>query len=317
MLVNGVVIGYTQGELIINSPPNGASNTTRRLIKVHVRGETMTDGNNTNPPAIRQLSIFDDRPLPLLIAEKWGFVLRAIEDDTQFCAHDWLTGLTQAKQSAVSLTIRQLRDKGVISNNGVRVDGLDYVNAKTLYDITQNLRELKSRHALAEIKDYLSKAGVFADEVRRNPATAIHAGIEGYRKRGKSEKFIDQRVKGIQSRNDMTDVMKAKITDVIDYARVTRIEYRGLFKRTLGELLSQMKARSFRDNTTHHALYYLNLLEETYTVAMTRIDEASLDEACSIMAELADQIGQQVEATSKLLGIDIATGRPLLQARTR
>lgn len=60
-----------------------------------------------------------------------------------------------------------------------------------------HLRVTHKREALDEIKRFLAKAGVLADEIRTNPETALSLGmaaVERYERMGKSPAWIRARV---------------------------------------------------------------------------------------------------------------------------
>jgi hypothetical protein len=125
----------------------------------------------------------DDRPLPLIVADKWQFPLAwHIQDDgVYYSAQDWLRGIlgTQdvrvAWQDVKRLAGFRLYDSIIQlpykATNG-RVYQMDFVPDTALYLIAQHVRTTKSRPVLDEIKQFLAKAGAFVDAARINPEEA-------------------------------------------------------------------------------------------------------------------------------------------------
>lgn len=270
----------------------------------------------------QQLSLFDptdyntDLPLPLLVARQWQFALRTAKDDSLFCLRDWVTGVTGS--SNVAQLLKNYRRRGVFSKNPYKADGLEYLTDRELYRVTQDIRATKSRPAVAAIKDYLSKAGAFADEVRRNPETAIRAGIEGYQRRGLPTDWIADRFSGIGDRKGFTDAMQQTIINLIPskhYAEATNLVSRGLWKRDVKTLKTQLglkKSQSLRDFQTRQALHYTGLVEATIAHFLKEEQAVTWDQATAIITAVASAIGVQAEQLGALMGVDIATGKPLL-----
>jgi hypothetical protein len=130
----------------------------------------------------------DDRPLPIIVAEKWKFSLASVETPKGnfYAVQDWIKGLTTSDSHKAKLIWGQIKKQKLISNQPlsyIASDGKtyqrDFTDDKGLYLIAQHLRVTSSRHALSEIKNFLANAGVFVDEARRDPESAI-AGLESW-----------------------------------------------------------------------------------------------------------------------------------------
>jgi hypothetical protein len=134
-----------------------------------------------------QLTLFgddafdDSRPLPQIVAERWGFALSVSEanGETVYAIQDWIAGLAQVDTTKASILWQRMSGQTVISKYSLpyeakdgRLYDRDHTNDRGLYVIAQSLRQLKSRTLLAQIKEYLADAGAFADEARRNPQGA-------------------------------------------------------------------------------------------------------------------------------------------------
>ncbi|HLA43059.1 MAG TPA: hypothetical protein VJZ27_06470 [Aggregatilineales bacterium] len=277
-------------------------------------------------------------PLPLLVAAKWGFPLQYhVEDDEYwFSVLDWISGLTGTDAVDASNMWSQRKTQTLISNKTLpylAADGKtyqrDFTNDIGLYLIAQSLRVTKARPQLGEIKDYLAQAGAFTDLVRREPETvitsgaidpdeAIDAAINEYRRRGKSDAWINARITGKVKRKMFTEALSAAIADMMNqyYGWATNEIYEGLWGRTAELLRKQLgisTKASLRDNQPTLALTYQGIAEEVSAQKLGNRSELEWEEARQIVRAVSDLIGIQAQATSAYLGVDLATGKPLLE----
>ena len=299
---------------------------------------------NMSKPSLPILHVSGDDaqlPLPVIVARKWNFTLSLVETDDGifYAVRDWIRGLTgvedtrklwndmQRKGSLPRLSF-SIRQFPYTAANG-KTYQLDYATDKVLYLIAQYLRATQSRPALRAIKRFLAEAGVFADEVRRDPQNilisgamtpdqAIEAAIEMYRAQGKDDKWIRARLEGKIKRNLFTAALNAAVADMLTprhYAIATDDIYQGLWGRTAAYLKGELKlpkSASLRDHQPTLALHYQGIAEEVAAQKLGDRSEISWNEARSLVKTVAAFIGDQAQATSRLLKMDIATGKPLL-----
>ncbi len=282
-----------------------------------------------------------DLPLPLIVAQKWDFPLAHVKTDEGylFAVQDWIRGLTGEKD--VTRVLAKLKNQTSTSSRPLPYtasDGKtyqrDFTDDKGLYLIAQYLRTTKARPLLAAIKTYLSEAGAFVDLVRREPETvitsgaidpdeAIDAALEAYRKRGKDENWISARITGKIKRMQFTAALKAAVAEVLtkpQYGLATDEVYKGLWGRTaalLREELGLSPKTSLRDNQPTLALIYQGLAEEVSARKLGDESELSWEQARDIVRVVAELIGEQAQATSQFLNMDLATGKPLLSSGTQ
>jgi hypothetical protein len=154
-------------------------------------------------PAHGQLSLFDNtadaRPLPIIVADKWGFSLQyhIVDDVYYYAGQDWIAGMTGRPDAArktyvyqvgligdeLSSSTRQLNYKAANS----KTYQMDYLTDKGLYRLTQSMRDTKKHPLVNVIKQYLSDAGAFADLARREPETVGRAVLSYSDKRKRQE----------------------------------------------------------------------------------------------------------------------------------
>jgi hypothetical protein len=269
----------------------------------------------------------DERPLPLIVAERWEFPLRTGENDTLFCLRDWIVGLTGSADPAN--LIRQMRNKGVISNNARKINGLEYLTDKQLYSVTQDIRTTKARPAVAAIKEFLGKSGAFVDQIRRDPVARaevsasgdpdalINVAIDRYRKAGHDDRWIQARIEGIITRKQFITALGAAVRFASKhlYRNGTEKIYQGLWDRTTAQLrgdLDLIAGDNVRDEFGEYALIYTRLAEKVASDKLRDVETVKEKVAMQIVFEAARLIHAQAQATSEALGIDLVTERPLL-----
>lgn len=281
----------------------------------------------------------DNRPLPLIVAEKWGFALAHVQENNGFwfAVQDWLIGIlgidarnatkiwADTRKKIDNQLSDSIRQYPYTSTNGKTYD-MDFATDKGLYIIIQGLRATRERPVLREIREFLAKSGAFVDLVRREPDTLLHAMnpdklldavIEEYKRQGKDDTWINARINGKIKRAMFTTALKMVIVDVSEkhFGLATNEVYMGLWGRNADQLKLQMnlnKYASLRDNQPTLALSYQGIAEEVSAKRLGVREELTWDEARVIVREVADLVGIQAQATSHYLQIDLATGQPLL-----
>ena len=93
---------------------------------------------------------------------------------------------------------------------------------------------------------------------------AINRAVNYYRKRGYSDKWIEERLKGILSRNKLTDIWKESgITKDYEYGILTNEIYQEIFGMKASEykVYKNIRKESLRDNMTDIEVALTNLGE--------------------------------------------------------
>ncbi|GIK66460.1 MAG: hypothetical protein BroJett018_42540 [Chloroflexota bacterium] len=195
---------------------------------------------------------------------------------------------------------------------------IDFTDEHGLYALTQRMADRSS--TVRQVKDYLARAGVIVDEIRRDPEKGTEAAIEAYRRQGKNEQWIETRIQGQVARDHFIQALKAAVDIELrefHYGAATNEIYLGLWRRTAAILKEQMELprhAKLRDHQPQLALMYQMIAEETASIELGDALYVSWDEAKRIVRSVAEFIGRQARATGKRLGIDIATGKPLLKS---
>lgn len=274
----------------------------------------------------------DKRPLPEIVAERCGFALAYVDHDDgkrYYAVQDWIVGVAQSAEPRVFWAKMKKRfQKATIellpscqqfpyrSSSG-RTYQMDYAQAEALYQITQRM------DAQTGIRDkvlqYLARAGVIFDEVRIDPDKAIDAALAAYRRQGKTDKWIETRLRSKFIRTEFTSAFRKSMRELPQkrhYALITDEMRLGVWKRTTATLREQMglkKPDSLRDNQSGIALAYETLAEEISAFELNQKEDLSFDQAKGVVRINSESVGKHAEETSQRLGIDVATNRPLLR----
>lgn len=194
----------------------------------------------TNLPTLNTQNT-DDRPLPLIMADRWGFSLQHHEQGgaLHYCIQEWIAGLT-----GESLRKSQKMFSDMRPQLSVSIGQLDYTAAdsktyrvpftddKGLYIITQNLRATAKRPMLKEIQQYLARAGAFADAARIDPESAVES-IESARRAkwerdGRDSAWIANRQNGIYTRKQLTAEIQRVLGTGEHMGKLTNTTYKGV-----------------------------------------------------------------------------------------
>ncbi len=183
-----------------------------------------------NQPSTQNIS--DDRPLPLIVAEKWNFPLQVhvVDGVYWYAILDWIGGLSNTSGKTTSKIWFDIQRSGSLkdSSGSTRTmsydDGYhaatqkDFADDKTLYLIAQHMRSTKKRPTLAAIKEYLAESGAFVDQIRLDPIGAAEkikadADDREYRKLldegftpDEARQWLIQRRRGINTRKWIVEI---------------------------------------------------------------------------------------------------------------
>ena len=289
-----------------------------------------------------------ERPLPLIVAEKWDFPLQHIETEKglYYAIEDWIAGLTseddrrkvqkmwaKMKSNQMSTSSRHL--PYVASADG-KTYQKDFTDDNGLYLIAQNLRATKKRVALKEIKEFLAKAGVFADKLRTNqddarekllreliaedPERTFDAMIDGYTEEGREFSWIKRRLVGMVRRQIFTQALKETVTTNPNFAAATNAGYEGAFEMDKSKLvkylqLDEKQARKVRDFLSEIALQGISLYETAASEKMRQLGRPlTPTEQVEIVKMCAEMVAPTIQALAEYVGVDLISGKPLLES---
>ncbi len=136
----------------------------------------------------------------------------------------------------------------------------DVADIKPIFRIIQSIPSKKAE----PIKKWLAKVGQERVQEMADPSKAIDRARETYQKLGRSEKWIQQRMTGQETRNKLTDYWKDhEITEGEEYAILTNIihqEWSGLSVKEHKDLKG-LKSQNLRDHMSEAELIFTALAE--------------------------------------------------------
>lgn len=143
--------------------------------------------------------------------------------------------------------------------------------------------------------------------------------IINYKSLGRDDAWIATREFGIITRREFTAMIKELLGNRANYAQLTNDVYRGVHHRDTVQLRSDLGIQSNqnpRDYMHRIGLHYVGIAEEACRIKLHPLSE---DEAVppelvrEIIMTVSKQIGIQADDLALALGIDLVTGKPLLQ----
>ena len=136
----------------------------------------------------------------------------------------------------------------------------DVADIKTIFRIIQSVPSKKAE----PIKQWLAQVGQERVKEMADPSTAIDRARETYKKLGRSEKWIQQRMTGQETRNKLTDYWSEHdIKEGEEYAILTNIihqEWSGLSVKE-HKNLKGLKSQNLRDHMSEAELIFTALAE--------------------------------------------------------
>ena len=122
------------------------------------------------------------------------------------------------------------------------------------------------------IKRWLAEVGAERIKQMQDPELGIQQSLMDYKRLGYSDNWINQRLKSIEIRKDLTDQWKAhNVEEGVGYATLTDIIYQARAGLTAREYknLKGLHQENLRDNMTNEELV-MNMLAELTTTNITK-----------------------------------------------
>ena len=121
-------------------------------------------------------------------------------------------------------------------------------------------------------KKWLAEVGAERLEQIQDPEKSIQQALRDYKRLGYSDSWINQRLKSIEIRKDLTDEWKSRgLQEGIQFAALTDIIYKTWAGKTAKEYkqFKGLKKENLRDNMTNQELV-LNMLAELSTTDISK-----------------------------------------------
>jgi len=146
----------------------------------------------------------------------------------------------------------------------------DVADTEQLFRLIQSIPSPKAE----PFKQWMAHVATIRIDQMINPELSIEQAREDYRKKGYSERWINQRMKGIEARNELTEEWDKRGVQKKQYAILTDDITKTWSDRTTSQYkklkrLDPKKKESLRDNMTTIELA-LNTLAEASTTEISR-----------------------------------------------
>lgn len=289
---------------------------------------------------VGQLDLFsmsnDQRPHPLLLAEKHGFKLDYIDRDGNpahylYHAVQWTMALGAADRTAWT----RLKNQIVRSTQQLKIYEMpyaaenektyqvDFIDQQGCYLVAQNMRVTGDRPQLKEIKDYLAAVGVEFDKLRRDPekrqalaAIDRKRTIAIHEKAGYGQHSEVLRLKDRDVSIDVLQSLKASIAKVCSepiWGKLFNAEYRAMFNMNAKMLTNILGCKSVRDGLPSLNLVWLTAAERTLQTALSQYNHLTSEQIEYLIDKIMRPIGEQLRGICEALNIDPISGKSLLE----
>lgn len=256
-----------------------------------------------------ELKVFEDRKIRSVYNEE--------KETYYFSVVDIIAVLTDSPDPAKYWRVLKTRLKKEGSEIATNCSGLkmmskdgkmrktDVADIKTIFRIIQSVPSKKAE----PIKQWLAKVGQERVKEMADPSTAIDRARETYKKLGRSDKWIQQRMTGQETRNKLTDYWSEHdIKEGEEYAILTNIihqEWSGLSVKE-HKNLKGLKSQNLRDHMSEAELIF-TALAELSTRQIAESENATGMEENKVSAKKGGKIAR--EAREKL---ELQTGQKVV-----
>jgi len=183
----------------------------------------------------------------------------------------------------------------------------DVADTEQLFRLIQSIHSPKAE----PFKVWLAQIAAERLDEMQDPELTIDRALEQYMSLGYSENWINQRLKSIEIRKELTDEWKSRgLKEGLQFATLTDIISKAWSGKTTKEykMLKGLKKENLRDNMTNTELI-LNMLAEAST---TDISKATNPETFEDNKEVAQQGGNVAKVAMKEL--ESKTGKKVVTA---
>jgi len=221
------------------------------------------------------IKLFEDKRVRVLWDEeqgKWYFSIIdviAILTESENPRHYWTVLKGRLKNEGNETVTNCERLKMVAPDGKMRMT--DVADTEQLLRLIQSIPSKKAE----PFKLWLARVGSERIDETADPEIAIDRALETYLKKGYSRNWINQRLKTIEVRKELTDEWEKRgVNDKRDFAILTDEITRAWSGKTTRQYkeFKGLKKENLRDNMTNVELV-LNMLAEVSTTDISRQDE--------------------------------------------
>ncbi len=211
---------------------------------------------------------------------------------------------------------KRLRDEGnetVTNCNALKMPAADGKNRKTdVADLEQVFRIIQSipSKKAEPVKRWLAELGSMRVDQMIDPELTFQMAVEDYRRQGYSDRWINERMRSIEMRKELTDEWhRSGIHEPKDFAILTNVLTKAWSGMTTGEYKRHkgLTKENLRDNMTNVELA-LNTLAEVATTEYSRqSNPQSMAESQRIAKEGGEVAREARETMERRLGRSVVS----------
>ena len=226
-----------------------------------------------------------------------------------------LTDSADAKQYIKRLRTRdaELNLKWGTICTPVEMEALDgkrrKVQAADLQGIFRIIQSVPSKKA-EPVKQWLAELGQMRIDQMIDPELTFQMAVEDYRRKGYSDKWINERMRSIEMRKELTDEwQRSGITEHKDFAILTNVLTQAWSGMTTGQYkkFKGLTKENLRDNMTNIELA-LNTLAEVATTEYSRQSNPQTMEESKRVAQEGGSVAREARETmEKRLGRSVVS----------
>ncbi len=215
----------------------------------------------------KSIVIFEDNPVRRVWAEK--------DDKWFFVIVDVIKVLTDSANPSGYIKDMRRRDPELFKGWGqiatpLSIEtkgGRQMVNCADVQGVLRIIQSIPSRKA-EPFKQWLAKVGYERLQETVDPEVAVIRARKNWQMLGRQEKWIEQRMRGQETRNKLTDYWSGHgVKEGIEYAKLTNVIHTEWSGVTVGQhkRLKGLKRENLRDNMTEAELIFTALAELSTT----------------------------------------------------
>ena len=256
--------------------------------------------------------------------EKWYFSIVDVvsiltdQSDYQAARNYWKVLKHRLKKEGNETVTNCNRLKMLTADGKMRLT--DVADTEQLLRLIQSVPSPKAE----PFKQWLAKVGSERLDQIQDPELSIQQALQDYRRLGYSEDWINQRLKSIEIRKELTDEwLRVGIEDNKDFGILTNILTKAWSGKTVKEYKAHkgLKKQNLRDNMTSTELI-LNMLAEASTKDISQANDPKDFEQSKTIAkqggnvakvareELEKQIGKSVISSDNATTLRKLTSKP-------
>ena len=259
-----------------------------------------------------QIKLFEEKKVRAVyddVEEKWYFSIVDVcgvltESKDALTARKYWNKLKQRLKEEGNETVTNCHQLKLQAADG-KMRKTDVADTEQLFRLIQSIPSPKAE----PFKQWMAQVAALRLDQMQDPELGIQQALADYKRLGYSNNWINQRLKSIEIRKDLTDEWKRRgLEEGVQFATLTDIIYHTWAGMTAREYkkFKGLKKENLRDNMTNRELV-MNMLAELST---KEISESQNPETFGDHIDVARQGGEI--ARNARMELEAKTGKPVV-----